>query len=293
MDFDTFMQQAWHDHADDAEGVAARLQAAAPGLVGSDAHLVRLVALVHHVYGEHLARWADGQAALMALPAITPQGDGALAVRRGVASLRLSAGDADAVAGLTPSDTVRVLAMAAANLCERDTARAAELLDSAHAGHEAAALPAADAATRTLAATGWNIACTLEAKAERKPAERTLMIRAAQLSRVYWERAGSWLEVERGEYRLAITWLLAGEPARAQQHAQGCLDIVTANQGPALERFFAWEALGRVAQGLGDASGQARALAEAQAAFDGLDEADRGWVRPSLTALQAAAPDGP
>ncbi len=290
MDFDTFMQQAWQDHADDAAGVAARLQTEAPALVGSDAQLVRLVALVHHVYGEHLARWADGQTALAVLPAFTPEGDGALAVRRSLASLRLSAGDTDASAGLAPSDAVRVHAMAAANLCERDTTRAADLLDSAHAGHEAAALPAADAATRTLAATGWNIACTLEAKAERSAAERALMIRAAQLSRVYWERAGTWLEVERGEYRLAITWLLAGEPARAQQHAQNCLDIVSAHDGPALERFFAWEALGRVAQALGDASSQAGALAQARAAFDALDEADRSWVQPSLTALQAAAP---
>ncbi len=294
MDFDTFMERAWQEHADDAAGIAARLLAEGPALVSSDAQLARLVPLVHHVYGEHLARWAEGQAALEALatlPPITPQGDGAKAVRRCVASLRLSAGEADALAGLNPGDAVRVRALSAGNLGERDASRAAELLEAAITAHEAAALPAADPATRSLAATGWNIACALEAKTERSAAERALMIRAAQISRVYWERAGTWLEVERGEYRLAITWLLAGEPARARRHAQSCLDIVSANAGPPLERFFAWESLGRVARTLGDAAGYAQALDQARQAFDTLPEADRGWVQPSLTALAAAPAD--
>ncbi len=291
MDFDTFMQQAWHEHADDAERIAARLVAEGKTQVTGQAQLERLVPLVHHVFGEHLARWAEGQAALQALaalPGITPQGEGTAAARRCVASLRLCAGEVDALAGLSPGDAVRAQALAAANLAARDTARATALLEQAQAGHTAAALPATDPATRTLATTGWNIACALEAQATRSSDERALMIRAAQLSRVYWEQAGTWLEVERGEYRLAITWLLAGDAACARQHAQACLDIVNAHEGPALEAFFAWEALGRVARALGDSSGHAQALAQARQSFNALPEADRAWAGSSLTELAAA-----
>jgi hypothetical protein len=37
------------------------------------------------------------------------------------------------------------------------------------------------------------------------------MIFAAKTTRKYWEIAGTWLEIERAEYRLAMTYLAAGD----------------------------------------------------------------------------------
>ena len=71
MDFDSFIKQAWADHADDAAGVALRLEQDGPALVSQAGQVARLVQLVHHVHGEHLARWQDGLA-LLARIAVLP-----------------------------------------------------------------------------------------------------------------------------------------------------------------------------------------------------------------------------
>ena len=114
------------------------------------------------------------------------------------------------------------------------------------------------------------------------------MIAAAQAARRYWERAGGWTEVELAEYRLAMTWLQAGEAARALPHAQRCLQICMDNDAPAFERFFAWEALARVQRAVGDASALAQAQIEAEAAFAALDESDQQACQTSLDQLHVA-----
>ena len=113
------------------------------------------------------------------------------------------------------------------------------------------------------------------------------MIHAAQAARHHWERAGTWLEVERAEYRLAMSWLQAGDLAQARRHAQQCLEIVDANQGAALERFFGWVALGVVARAAGDAAGHAHAVERARADFAALSADDQGWCRAELDKLAA------
>jgi len=285
MDFDRFIDQAWDDHATDAAGVADRLAADGPALLHEDAQVARLAALVHHVYGEHLARWEDGRVLLQRLASASGSADSAAALRRCDASLALSAGLADERAALSASDAIRVGAMAAANLAEHDTPRARALFDEALGA--ASALADTDPAHRALAVSANNLACTLEEKSARSMAERELMIRAAQAARHHWALAGGWLETERAEYRLAMTWLQAGDPAQATRHAQACLQIVQQHEAPALERFFAFEAMGLTAQAAGDAALKADALAQARIAFDALDEADRGWCRSSLDKLAA------
>jgi hypothetical protein len=140
---------------------------------------------------------------------------------------------------------------------------------------------------RTLAATGNNLACTLEEKAGRSTEERALMILAAQTARHHWAIAGTWLETERAEYRLANTWLQAGDLARAREHAQACLEIVAANDGAALERLFGWEALGLVERAAGNATGHSQALARAREAFAELEASDKSWCAASIDKLAA------
>jgi hypothetical protein len=289
MDFKTFIDQAWEDHVNVAQAVADRLDEGA-ALVADEAQLNALMNLGHHVHGEHLGAWREGIAffdRMAALPSFAAAGPSGQAHQRYVASLRLSQAQGVALDALSPSDRIRVGAMAAANLAGRDTRRANQLLKDALDLAQRAGLPATDPMNRALAVTGHNLACTLEEKPDRSAEERELMILAAQTSRHYWGLAGTWLEAERGEYRLANTWLQAGDLARAREHAQACLEIVKANNGPALERLFGWEALGLVERAAGNAAGHAQALAHARQAFAELDDADKAWCAESVEKLAA------
>ena len=287
-DFDTFLNRAWDDHAGHAAGVAERIAEQGLALVGTAAQVGPLAMLTHHVFGEHLGQWAAGRAVLLGLAGHAAlDAAGSAAVQRCLASLDICAGGAHPLPGLGASDRIRVAAMAAANLAERDTPRASALFQQALAEAEAADLPSADPMNRALAVTGNNLACTLEEKPARSAAERVLMIHAAQAARRHWAIAGTWLETERAEYRLAMTWVQAGDLAQARHHAQQCLDIVKVNDGPAIERFVAWEAIGVVERAAGSAAGHLQALAQAREAFAALDEGDRGWCRASLDKLAA------
>ena len=292
MDFDAFIGQGWDDHVKDASGVAARLQTDGIALLSEARQIVPLAHLAHHVMGEHLGRWQDGlqfQQQLAALPLCQPGSAEAQALGRFMASLQLASGAMDAVdlrSTLSPSDAIRVTAMAAASLAGQDTARALALFQDALAQADRAALPDTDPCTRALAVSGNNLASTLEENNSRSAEERSLMILAAQTARRYWGIAGGWLETERAEHRLAMTWLQAGDPVQARVHAQNCLDIVAAHEGAALERFFGWDALGRADRAAGHAAGHAQALSQAEAAFEALEPGDRGWCQASLDALR-------
>jgi hypothetical protein len=289
MDLKTFVADGWRDHADDARGVADRL-AEGLALVTDEAHIPDLLGLANHVFGEHLGAWHEGLAffdLVAALPELAIDGTSGQALRRCKASLALAAGIEDMRPTLPPSDRIRVGAMAAASLAERDAARASALFGDALECAHSVSLAAADPANRALAVTGNGLACTLEQKAERGEAERELMILAAQTARHYWEIAGTWLETERAEYRLAMTWLQAGDLARAREHAQACLEIVGRNGNLPLEAFFGWEALGRVERASGNRAGYAHALTMAQPEFERLPQDDKAWCRDALTALEA------
>jgi len=289
MDLKTFVVDGWRDHADDARGVADRLGDGL-ALVTEEAQIADLLGLAHHVFGEHLGTWGEGLAyfgRVAALPRFAVDGTSGQTLRRCTASLSLAGGFDDLRSGLPASDRIRVGAMAAASLAEHDVARAMKFFAEALEQARSAGLAPEDPSNRALAITGNNLAVAIEQKAQRSPAERELMILAAQTARHCWEIAGTWLETERAEYRLAMTWLQAGDPTRAREHAQACLDIVEANGNLPLEAFFGWEAMGRVERASGNRAGHAHALAMARPQFERLPEDDKAWCRESLTALEA------
>jgi hypothetical protein len=288
VDFHTWLDKAWTDHADDAVAVAARLVGDGPALAQNADDLGALGRIAQHVYGEHLGQYAAGRA-LLAQLATHPHYEGAAPLLRVFdASLALCAGGADLRPGLEVPERIRVTALAAGNLAGRDARRAASLLHEAVADAEAAALADTDPACRALAVTGNNIASGLEEKIPRSDEERALMIFAARTAREYWARAGTWLEIERAEYRLARTFLAAGDVVDARRHAQACIEIVHAHDSPALEAFFGWEVLGLVERAAGNAAGHARAVEEARRSFARLDVGDRDWCKASLDALVTA-----
>ncbi len=252
--------------------------------------LLRWMHLAHHLYNEHLRDPEAGLGALASLttlPVYRAEGPSGQAAGRYRSSLQLTNGaDADSVLqGRSASDQVRVLALAAAGATPTDPTLAGVWLRQ---GEDiAGSVDVADPAHRALAANANNIATTLESAAERSAAGRALMIGAAEIARREWAIAGGWLETERAEYRLAMTWLAAGDPARARGHAEACRAIVAANAGPPLERFFAVEAVARVARAAADDAGWSAAAAEAGDAFQELSADDQHACRESLDRLGA------
>ena len=288
-----WIDQAWNRHADDPDGVLAELPGPGVAEAADDAAVEQLLRLAHHVAGAHqgspeaLAAGRQMLARLAALPAADPSARAA--ARLYDHALALTAGEPPA-ADLASVEAVRVAALAAANLAERETTRAAALLDQAVQAAQAAALPDADPAVRALAVAGNNIAATLEEQASPDPATQQLMLQAAQVGLEFWRRAGTWLEEERAHYRLALCQARAGDVAAARGHAQACLRIVAGHGEPPLERFFGLEALARAERLAGDTPALAHAVAAAGEAWTLIDPADQGWCRPTLEALRAMVP---
>ena len=164
MDFTTFLAKAWQEHADDTRAVADRLGDAL-ALIDSEAQIADLANLANHVFGAHLGAWHEGLGLLerlSSLPTFKADGPSGAALRRSTSSLLLAAQLEDTRAALPPSDRIRVGAMAAATLAERDTARAMTLFEESLEEMRVAELPNSDPANRALAVTGNNLASALK-----------------------------------------------------------------------------------------------------------------------------------
>ena len=83
-------------------------------------------------------------------------------------------------------------------------------------------------------------------------AETELMLLAAKTGRRYWEVAGTWLEVERAEYRLAMSLLAAGHPKAALVQAKLCVAICEDHGVIPYDHFFGWVATATASYRSGD-----------------------------------------
>lgn len=113
------------------------------------------------------------------------------------------------------------------------------------------------------------------------------MLLAAEAGRRFWEIAGSWREVERAEYRWAMSCLKAGQFAEAASHARSCLEICAANEAEPIERFFGYEALARAEKARGDEVQAKEAVTRAREAFSRLAEGARPWCVQTMEALES------
>lgn len=270
MAFAVQLKAGWRDHAGDPGGVWERRGALAEAAT-SAGDLTALAGLATHVAGEHLGRWAEGVAFLEGLrqhPAHAEDQPVAAALGRSIAALQQCAGEVEAraaaiaQAGGGAGDEARVEAVAAAAMAAHG--RIEEAGAALERATELAAGLADDhPAVRAIAITGNNLASALEEQTDRSPAEVALMIRSATLARQYWARAGTWIHVERAEYRLAMTMLAAAQPRAALTHAEACRDACDAHDGDPFERIFSQEALARCLAANGDEEGASRALREA------------------------------
>ncbi len=288
MPFDSFLKQAWADHADQPSAVALRLRTQTPAPETGE-QLGALVRLVVHLCGEHLGAFDDGRWRLAAL-VNHPLADASVqsALRVGMASLTLAqTGDADC-AGFSVEERVRSEAAAAAICVGRHHAEQA--ISLVHAARERlASLPDAPAAVhRPLAVACNNMAWELHDRGDARSAEDTAaMLDIAVAAKWHWSRAGTWLETERADYCVAMCQLSAGETEAALQSAAQCLALCTQNDAPPYELLFAHEALARAYEARGDAVSRKRNTAAAQAAFEQLSASDQADCRSTLTGLQA------
>ncbi|MCA9727379.1 MAG: hypothetical protein R3E12_20590 [Candidatus Eisenbacteria bacterium] len=301
MTLDEFVGQGWNDHGADPQAVWNRLPEGIP-LADTSLGIAQLANLATHVSGEHLGRWDDGLAfldRLIDLPHFDPEKPEGKAVHRLGAVLHYCAGrPAETEARLArtqdpnrnpSSSRVRMLAVASSALAQHrrtEEAMAAfqEALSLASYGPDAG-----DPAAQALAITGNNLAAEMETRAELNDEEKALMLRAAEVGRKYWEIAGNWMNVERAEYRLAMSNLRAGREEHALRHAETCLRIVEENGTPAGELFFAQEALAKSHHALG----QSEAAHSARDAASGVlasieDEGFRQYCQGELAKLDAA-----
>lgn len=287
MTIEEFLETAWGDHADHSQAVADRLMSSLH-LVQTGEQIPAYARLAVHVFGEHLGQW-DGGADLLESLRRVPAFDGsplaAGAIVRGIATLRYASGDSKALEALSTEDRVSVLATAASAFTGRNAFAPAlaayfDALRRADSG-----LPDDSPAIRALAIGGNNLAAALEEKRDRDSIETSGMITAAKAALKYWSLAGTWLEVERAEYRLTRSLLQAGEHDAAIHSALRCIEVCETNDAPAFERFFGYAALALAQRGAGSVEAFDVSRQRALRLFEQVPQQERQWCESDRNEL--------
>jgi hypothetical protein len=208
-------------------------------------------------------------------------------VARGIAALRHVAGETASLVALAPEDQVSALASAAAihaGRLEFDAALEAyrHALQRAEGG-----LPAGSPANRALAIGGNNLAAALEEKPDRDARQTAGMVDAARAALQYWQLAGSWLEEERAEYRLARSLLQAGTAPAAVERARRCVEVCERHEAPPFERFFGHAVLALAQRAAGDTAAFEAARAQARLWFEQVPADEQAWCQGDLKELAA------
>jgi tetratricopeptide (TPR) repeat protein len=286
MTFEDFIKQAWNDHATQTLDVAQRLR---DGIhkIENAGHIAQWAQLTTHVFGEHMGAWQEGVQLLQSQSQSKHIDEVSnFALLRSIASLEYSSGVRTSLDDFPKSDRIRILSISASALSEQSQIEKARHAFEAALTEADTGLTSEDPANRALAITGNNLAITFENKKSRSEAETEMMVFSATVGRKYWAIAGTWMEVERAEYRLAMSYLQAERLGEALSHAQACLDIVQKNGNDNIEAFFAYEAIAKVEAARENRAAVANAFRQANLAFDRMEPGDRAWCLPTLEALK-------
>ena len=290
MPIDNFIATAWSDHGDQPQSVADRL-AASLHLIEAAAHIPPYANLVTHVYGEHLGQWDSGAVLLASIRSLTANDQSAAISRviaRNIAALHYGGGDDASLQALDMDDRLCAMATVASAFAGRgDFARAIATYTQALEGASPGLSPDSPA-LRALAVGGNNLAAALEEKPRRTDNETRAMIAAAHAALTYWKLAGTWLEQERAEYRLARSYLQAQNAVSGALAARRCVAACAANDAPAFERFFAFVVLAAAERDAGNVEAFEAAKAQALGWHDQIPQADRHWCERAILEMTAA-----
>lgn len=270
-----WLDQAWNDHAEAPRRVGDELLTRVLALA-DDADGAEALRLGQHVLLAHLGDAAAAQAMVDAAPdgeRLTPMRERA----------RWALATFEDKAAPTIADAPRWGALrdvVSAEIARGRIHRARTLL----LGEEAAAAASSDeAARKSYAASANNTAADLRSGPRGNAARDTLMIEAAELARRAWERAGTWMNVERADYQLAMCHAVLGHGAPALAAARACLARCEAEGAGPDELFFAHEALLHAHRAVGDAAATAGERERMQALLAGIDdEGMKAWCAETL-----------
>ena len=143
----------------------------------------------------------------------------------------------------------------------------------------------ASPALTALAVGGNNLAAALEERPQRSAEEAAAMVGAAASALKYWRLAGSWLEEERAEYRLARSLLQAGRCDEAQAAARRCIEVCLRHAAPPFELFFAHAVLALGLRAGGAAAAAEAAREEALRQYRLVAAAEQAWCAAELKEL--------
>lgn len=281
-----WLDQAMDRHAAAPDAVARELAERAAALP-VDAEGAEALRLAEHVWLGHLGDGGALQSFVDRLPAAFAEhastAPSLQRVRWALATLAGTVAPAPADAPRWRAQQNVVLALARQGRC----AEAARLL----LADEAAAQAHGQAeAGQAFAAMANNVAGHLQDHAGSDSARDAVMLQAAALARRAWASAGTWLHVERADYRLALCHAAAGQGAEAVMHARHCLQACEAagQHADAMEHFFAHEALVRAHRAAGDAPAADAAQQRMQGLLPDITDADglRAWCADVLADLQ-------
>ncbi len=287
MIFSDYLNQCWKDHAIHTETVASGISEGI-GLISEGNHINQLANLIIHLFGEHLGRFDEGIGLLEKLKLSSfVTTEIAATLKCAKVTLAYSAGMVTDWSGLTLVEKVRIYCGAAGIQNARNEIGQAEK-DFRSALKVATELSANDPTNRLLAICSNNLACALEEKTSLSNDEEVLMLLAAHSGRKYWQLAGTWLEVERAEYRLARSYLKARDLINSIKHANLCLTICETNNAGALEFFFAYEAIALVEHKMKQST--LRSLPQMLKYFAELSQNDKECCRQTLTKIESLNP---
>lgn len=282
MKFSDRVGQVWSEHEKDIQKAKENLLS----LVDScenEMDAKSIVPLASHILGNHLALWSEGLAFVQKIRQKLPhEGEAATPLLRMEKSFQLAQGHQELATSNVP-DKIAVLTSAAGLLLSQNFSRASTYYQEALELAEKSSLAKEDPANRTLAVSGNNIACELEERPTLNANEKNLLLVCARAARKYWEIAGGPLQVERAEYRLAMSHRKIGLLDQAHLHANQCLNLCKDHKMAPLEFFFAYEAL---ALSAANKESFNKYLSLAKDEFFKLEDADKKWCQASLTKLE-------
>ena len=227
-------------HDDDVPRGAKLLRSIDPKAL-VDGELSTYAFLINHVLGEKLGCWDEAlkcQQRLVERPEPTP------VLWRQFGAAAYAAGDATALRQATS-------AYATAN--QVDVPRARDVLQLSGAMYQVPACLAAEAGTRALTAiaplaeVAWqsespldgavaaclnNLASGLQDRPLpdlRDDALRSAIVRCAELAHIYWQRAGTWVNLERALYLRAMVGNALGDTHAARRFALDALAVLETN----------------------------------------------------------------
>jgi hypothetical protein len=271
MDIKALVNSGWARHAKETEAVAAELEAAAPEASANlDANALLQLGL--HVIGEHLNDWP--RACRLAEKVAAGRAD--THELSGMYSMMASAqymcgktvdalvNEANAVRLTQMEDVSVVIAIrmrvASALTFARRTAEGERVLDTALA--LARAQDEKLGCDMMLAAGTHNLANEL-LYGKRGPAEDALMVKAAEASKEFWLKCGTWENEERGDYMLALVHNELKQPDKALECIARGLDVIAKNGEETVDEAFFNLAMANALKQKSDAAGFEHALARA------------------------------